>query len=97
MPLLFDNNSAISFLSGECELDKTAIYENSIVKAEDWAYEKEWRVALPMTDVAKTINTFDFHWRSICGLLRLSHAENAGPAEECGVAGFCGAERKVHG
>lgn len=47
MPLLIDEERLISLMSGERKIGtEEDILENSIfVKAADWAYEKEWRIA----------------------------------------------------
>jgi hypothetical protein len=45
MPLLFDHDQLLKFLTGRIELDKDRFFNESIfTKSIDWRYEKEWRV-----------------------------------------------------
>ena len=46
MPLLMDEERLVSLMSGQGKIGVEQILENSIfVKAVDWAYEREWRIA----------------------------------------------------
>lgn len=48
MPRLMTTETAVAFFSGQAKLDANEVFHNSIfVKAQDWAYEKEWRIWLP--------------------------------------------------
>lgn len=45
MPLLFDHEQLLTFLTGRIELDRDRFFNKSIfTKSSDWRYEKEWRV-----------------------------------------------------
>jgi hypothetical protein len=45
MPLLFDHEQLLRFLTGRIEIDKDRFFNESIfTKSIDWRYEKEWRV-----------------------------------------------------
>ena len=46
MPLLYDEERMVRLMSGEGKIGEDEILENSVfVKAADWAYEREWRIA----------------------------------------------------
>lgn len=45
MPLLFDHDVLVSFLTGQASIDKDRfLFESTLTKSSDWRYEKEWRV-----------------------------------------------------
>ncbi|MGQ0741956.1 MAG: DUF2971 domain-containing protein [Alphaproteobacteria bacterium] len=45
MPLLATEEDIIRLMSGDSELDHNAIFNKAVfTKAEDWSYEKEWRI-----------------------------------------------------
>ena len=45
MPLLFDHDQLLNFLTGCIEIDKDRFFRESVfTKSVDWRYEKEWRV-----------------------------------------------------
>jgi hypothetical protein len=46
MPLLFDEDRIVKRMSGQGKVGEEDVLDNSIfVKAADWAYEREWRIA----------------------------------------------------
>ena len=54
MPRLMTQDDMVRFFSGQKRLDENTIMHNSIfTKAEDWSYEREWRVWLPGTNAAQ--------------------------------------------
>jgi Protein of unknown function (DUF2971) len=51
MPRLMNEKQMVQFLSGQWRNDPREIMHNEIfVKADDWSYEKEWRIWLPGRD-----------------------------------------------
>jgi hypothetical protein len=55
MPLLVDEERLVKLMSGEGKIGEVEILDNSIfVKAADWAYEREWRIAGGRDQTKKT-------------------------------------------
>src|SRR6266404_3353971 len=51
MPRLMNEKEMVQFLSGQWRMNPYEIVHNEIfVKADDWSYEKEWRIWLPDRD-----------------------------------------------
>lgn len=68
MPLLVDEERLVRLMSGEGEIGEAEILENSIfVKAADWAYEKEWRIA-GGTDQTKKTEDLPLYPEEITGI-----------------------------
>jgi hypothetical protein len=68
MPLLVDEERLVRLMSGEGEIGEAEILENSIfVKAADWAYEREWRIAGGRDQTTKT-EDLPFYAEEITGL-----------------------------
>jgi hypothetical protein len=61
MPRLMNEKEMVQFLSGQWRMDAKQIMHNSIfVKADDWSYEKEWRIWLPGRDADRNFTYIQF-------------------------------------
>jgi Protein of unknown function (DUF2971) len=69
MPVLFNQEGMISFLSGETSLEDEPVLQKVILsKAEDWAYEKEWRIGAPGYNPSKTFEYVRFNPQELTGI-----------------------------
>jgi hypothetical protein len=65
MPLLIDDERLFRLMSGQSSIGDQDIFENSVlVKAADWAYEKEWRL-VGGWDKAKSVEDVPFNLEEI--------------------------------
>ncbi len=62
MPRLMTAEQVVAFFSGQAALDANEIMHSSIfTKAEDWSYEKEWRIWLPGTKASEDFMDIKFN------------------------------------
>jgi hypothetical protein len=69
MPRLMDEDAMVQFFSGQLELSEDLILDEAVfVKANDWSYEKEWRLAWPGDDGARDFVDVPFEGQDIVGV-----------------------------
>jgi hypothetical protein len=69
MPRLMTQADMVRFFSGQARMDESVIMHDSIfTKAEDWSYEREWRVWLPGTDAAKPFLDLGYEIAELVGI-----------------------------
>jgi hypothetical protein len=69
MPRLMNEKEMVQYLSGQWQMDANEIMHNSIfVKADDWSYEKEWRIWLPGRDTDRNFTDIQFDREELVGI-----------------------------
>jgi Protein of unknown function (DUF2971) len=69
MPRLMNEKEMVQYLSGQRQMDANEIMHNSIfVKADDWSYEKEWRIWLPGRDADRNFTDIQFDREELVGI-----------------------------
>jgi hypothetical protein len=69
MPRLMNEKEMVQFLSGQWRMDANKIMHDSIfVKADDWSYEKEWRIWLPGRDPDRDFIDISFDQEELVGI-----------------------------
>jgi hypothetical protein len=81
MPLLYDEERMVRLMSGEGKIGEDEILENSVfVKAADWAYEREWRIA-GGRDKTKNTEDIPFYAEEITAIFFGCRSSEANAAE----------------
>jgi Protein of unknown function (DUF2971) len=69
MPRLMNEKQMVQFLSGQWRMNPYEIMHNEIfVKADDWSYEKEWRIWLPGRDPDRDFIYISFDQEELVGI-----------------------------
>jgi len=69
MPRLMNEKEMVQFLSGQWRMNPYEIVHNEIfVKADDWSYEKEWRIWLPDRDTDRDFIYIQFDREELVGI-----------------------------
>jgi Protein of unknown function (DUF2971) len=69
MPRLMNEKQMVQFLSGQWRMNPYEIMHNEIfVKADDWSYEKEWRIWLPDRDADRDFIYIQFDREELVGI-----------------------------
>jgi hypothetical protein len=86
MPRLMTEQQFTDHLSGDFSLKTTITLQNMIfTKAEEWSYEKEWRVALPGTNPADHWQDIKFHPLELAGIYLGCNMSQAAKTELVGL------------
>src|SRR5262249_9539043 len=79
MPRLMNEKQMVQFLSDQWRMNPYEIMHNEIfVKADDWSYEKEWRIWLPDRDADRDFIYIQFDREELVGIyfvLRISEQD----------------------
>lgn len=82
MPRLMDEDAMVQFFSGQLDLSEELILDETVyVKANDWSYEKEWRLAWPSDDSSRDFVDVPFEGRDLVGIYfgcRIQEADRKG-------------------
>jgi hypothetical protein len=85
MPLLIDEDKLVAMMSGVGVLADDRLFENSVfVKAAEWSYEKEWRLA-GFRDKAKLTEDFGFSPEELSGVYLGCRMSDADKKEIIGI------------
>jgi hypothetical protein len=69
MPRLMNEKQMVQFLSGQWRMDaKQIMHDEIFVKADDWSYEKEWRIWLPGRDPDRNFIDISFDQEELVGI-----------------------------
>jgi hypothetical protein len=69
MPRLVNEKQMVQFVSGQWRMNPYEIMHNEIfVKADDWSYEKEWRIWLPDRDADRDFIDIEFDREELVGI-----------------------------